>query len=88
MKIKMKKENCKCLIISTSIFFLLFRLKKENNNKDSDMIREYTIYDTADMYMKVAFPIHEKGDMYMKTPNRIHVRHHIYSSTGLLGIIF
>jgi len=38
--------------------------------------------------MKVAFPIHEKGDMYMKTPNRIHVRHHIYSSTGLLGIIF
>lgn len=52
------------------------------------MIREYTIYDTADMYMKTAFPIHEKGDMYMKTPNRIHVRHHIYSSIGLLGIIF
>ncbi len=68
--------------------FLVISFKKENNNKDSDMIREYTIYDTADMYMKVAFPIHEKGDMYMKTPNRIHVRHHIYSSTGLLGIIF
>ena len=68
--------------------FLVISFKKENNNKDDDMIREYTIYDTADMYMKVAFPIHEKGDMYMKTPNRIHVRHHIYSSTGLLGIIF
>ena len=74
MKVKTKKENCKCLIISTSFFFLLFRLKKENNNKDSDMIREYTKHDTA--------------DMYMKTPIHIHVHHHIYSSTGLLGIIF
>lgn len=41
------------------------------------MIREYTIYDTADMYMKTAFPIYEKGDMYMKTPNRIYVSCHI-----------
>ena len=41
------------------------------------MICEYTIYDTADMYMKTAFPIHEKGDMYMKTPNRIYVSCHI-----------
>ena len=60
MKVKTKKENCKCLIISTSFFFLLFRLKKENNNKDSDMIREYTIYDTAYMYIKTAFPIHDR----------------------------
>ena len=41
------------------------------------MICEYTIYDTADMYMKTAFPIYEKGDMYMKTPNRIYVNCHI-----------
>lgn len=52
------------------------------------MIREYTIYDTADMYMKTAFPIHEIDNVYTKTSNRIHVRHHIYSSIGLLGIIF
>lgn len=41
------------------------------------MINDYTIYDTADMYMKTAFPIYEKGDMYMKTPNRIYVSCHI-----------
>jgi hypothetical protein len=52
------------------------------------MICEYTIYDTADMYMNVAFPIHETDNVHTKTPNRIHVRHHIYSSTGFLGIIF
>lgn len=52
------------------------------------MINDYTIYDTADMYMKTAFPIYEKGDMYMKTPIHIHVHHHIYSSIGILGIIF
>ena len=52
------------------------------------MINDYTIHDTADMYMKTAFPIHETDNMHTKTPNRIHVRHHIYSSIGLLGIIF
>lgn len=52
------------------------------------MINDYTINDTADMYMKVAFRIHENDNMHTKTPNRIHVRHHIYSSTGLLGINF
>ena len=52
------------------------------------MINDYTIYDTADMYMKTAFPIHEIDNMYTKTPIHIHVRHHIYSSIGLLGIIF
>lgn len=41
------------------------------------MIREYTIHDTADMYMKTAFRIHEIDNVYIKTPNRIHVRHHI-----------
>lgn len=68
--------------------FLVISLKKENNNKDNDMINDYTIYDTADMYMKTAFPIHEIDNVYTKTSNRIHVRHHIYSSIGLLGIIF
>ena len=52
------------------------------------MITDYVIYDITDMYMKVAFPIHETDNMHTKTPNRIYVRHHIYSSTGLLGIIF
>ena len=37
------------------------------------MINDYTIHDTANMYMKVAFPIHETDNMYTKTPNRIHV---------------
>lgn len=41
------------------------------------MIREYIIYDTADMYMKVAFPIHEIDNVYTKTPNRIYVSCHI-----------
>jgi hypothetical protein len=68
--------------------FLVISFKKENNNKDNDMINDYTIYDTADMYMKTAFPIHEIDNVYTKTSNRIHVRHHIYSSIGLLGIIF
>lgn len=67
---------------------LVISFKKENNNKDNDMINDYTIYDTADMYMKTAFPIHEIDNVYTKTSNRIHVRHHIYSSIGLLGIIF
>lgn len=52
------------------------------------MINDYPIYDTVDMYMKLAFPIHEIDNVYTKTPNRIYVRHHIYSSTGLLRIIF
>lgn len=68
--------------------FLVISFKKEKNNKDNDMINDYTIYDTADMYMKTAFPIHEIDNVYTKTSNRIHVRHHIYSSIGLLGIIF
>ena len=68
--------------------FLVISFKKENNNKDNDMTNDYTIYDTADMYMKTAFPIHEIDNVYTKTSNRIHVRHHIYSSIGLLGIIF
>lgn len=41
------------------------------------MIREYTIHDTPDMYMKTVFRIHETDNVYTKTPNRIHVRHHI-----------
>ena len=41
------------------------------------MIREYTIHDTADMYMKTAFPIHEIDNVYIKTPNRIHVNHYM-----------
>ena len=52
------------------------------------MICEYTIHDTADMYMKTAFPIHETDNMHTKTPNHIHVRYHIYCSTGFPGIIF
>jgi hypothetical protein len=40
------------------------------------MICEYTIYDTADMYMNVAFPIHETDNVHTKTPNRIYVNHH------------
>lgn len=52
------------------------------------MIREYIIHDTTDMYMKVAFPIHDTDNMYTKTPIHIYVRHHIYSSIGILGIIF
>ena len=54
--------------------FLVISFKKENNNKDNDMINDYTIYDTADMYMKTAFPIHEIDNVYTKTSNRIHVR--------------
>ncbi len=41
------------------------------------MINDYTIYETADMYMKMAFRIHETDNVYTKTPNRIHVCHHI-----------
>ena len=41
------------------------------------MINDYTIYDTADMYMKTAFPIHETDNVDTKTPNRIHVNHYM-----------
>lgn len=41
------------------------------------MINDYTIYDTADMYMKTAFRIHETDNVHTKTQNRIHVRQHI-----------
>lgn len=41
------------------------------------MINDYTIHDTADMYMKRAFPIHDTDNMYTKMPNRIHVNRHI-----------
>ena len=42
-----------------------------------EMINDYAIYDTADMYMKTAFPIHETGNMHTKTPNHIHVSRHV-----------
>lgn len=41
------------------------------------MIREYTIHDIANMYMKTAFPIHDTDNMYTKMPNRIYVNSHI-----------
>ena len=51
------------------------------------MINDYTIYDTADMYMKTAFPIHETNNVYTKTPNRIHVNHHIDTKNNRLDKI-
>ena len=41
------------------------------------MIREYTIHNIANMYMKTAFPIHDTDNMYTKMPNRIYVNSYI-----------
>lgn len=70
------------------IFLFLVISFKKDNNKDDDMINDYTIHDSTDMHMKTAFPIHEIDNMYTKTPIHIHVHHHIYSYIGILGIIF
>ena len=51
--------------------FLVISFKKENNNKDNDMINDYTIYDTADMYIKRLF-------LYMKLITCIQKRQIVY----------
>lgn len=51
------------------------------------MINDYPIYDTVDMYMKLAFPIHEIDNVYTKTPNRIHVSCHIDTLHKIVNIV-
>ena len=43
----------------TFLFLVISQKKKESNNK-AEIINEYTIHDTAYMYIKTAFPIHDR----------------------------